>query len=55
MPKIQTCGRQKSKETSAASFGEKLLLQKKDRQEIFHCQNGARNPIKEFNVEVTNM
>ena len=55
MPKIQTCGPQKSEETSAASFGEKLLLQKKDRQELFHCQNGARNPINQFNVEVTNM
>ena len=43
------------KTTTPASFGEILLLQKGEKQKLFHCQNGARNPIKEFNVEVTIM
>ena len=43
------------KTTTPATFEEKLLLQKGEKQKLFHCQNGARNPIKQFNVEVTNM
>ena len=43
------------KTTTPASFEEKLLLQKGEKQKLFNCQNGARNPMKQFNVEVTNM
>ena len=40
--------------TTPASFEEKLLLQKGEKQKLFNCQNAARNPMKQFN-EVTNM
>ena len=40
---------------SPASFGEIVLLQKGEKQKLFHCQNGARIPNKQFNVEVSNM
>ena len=43
------------KTTTPASLEEILFQQKGEKQKLFHCQNGARNPIKEFNVEVTNM
>ena len=43
------------KTTTPASFGEILLLQKGEKQKLFHCQNGARNPMEQLKVEVTNM
>ena len=43
------------KTTTPASFEEKLLLQKGEKQKLFNCQNGARNPMKQFNGELTNM
>ena len=43
------------KTTTPASFGEILLLQKGEKQKLFYCQNGSRNPMEQFNVEVTNM
>ena len=43
------------KTTTPASFGEILLLQKGEKQKLFQCQNGATNPMEQFNVEVTNM
>ena len=40
------------KTTTPASFEEKLLLQKGEKQKLFNCQNGARNPMKQFNGEL---
>ena len=54
--RMRTCDPQMAQKTMIpASFGEILFLQKGEKQKLFHCQNGARNPIKEFNVEVTNI
>ena len=43
------------KTTTPASLEEILFLQKGEKQKLFHCQNGARNPMKQFNGELTNM
>ena len=40
------------KTTTPASFEEKLLLQKGEKQKLFNCQNGTRNPMKQLNGEL---
>ena len=51
MPNLKTYDPQIAQETtSAASYGETLLLQKGEKQKLLHCQRGAKNDRNKVNT-----
>ena len=51
MPNLKTYDSQIAQETtSAASYGETLLLQKGEKQKLLHCQKGAKNDRNKVNT-----